>query len=513
MKYPIGIQSFEKIRKDGFVYVDKTHLLYKLANEGCYYFLSRPRRFGKSLLLSTMEAYFQGKRELFKGLALEQLETEWNEYPILHLDLNTGNFNTKDELSTVINRQLILWEELYGKGEGETTLGLRFSGIIRRACEKTGKQTVVLIDEYDKPLLQAIVDDELQEYYRNELRAFYSVLKGQDQYIRFAFLTGVTKFGQLSVFSGLNNLKDITMDNRFIDICGITEKEILSNFDTSVNELAEACNLTREATLIKLKQEYDGYHFRNNCIGVYNPFSLLNTFDSLEFRDYWFATGTPTFLVEVLKRTEYDISQLQDAEVDSALIGAIESFKVNPVPVIYQSGYLTIKGYDENFDIYRLGFPNKEVEKGFINYLAAFYTPIPFQQTSSFIGRFVTDVRSGNVNGFMERLQTLFAGNDYRVAGDKELYFQNAMYLIFKMMGFYTEVEHAISNGRIDILIKTQDYIYVIELKLDGTAEEALRQIDDKGYAAPFAQDPRKLFKVGVNFSSETRGIKEWKVE
>ncbi len=512
MKYPIGIQSFDKIRQDDFVYVDKTHHIYKLANEGCYYFLSRPRRFGKSLLLSTMEAYFQGKRELFKGLALEQLETEWNEYPILHIDLNTGNFNTKDELSTVINRQLLLWEEQYGKGEGETTLGLRFSGIIRRAYEKTGKQVVVLIDEYDKPMLQAIVDDELQEYYRNELRAFYSVLKGQDRYIRFAFLTGVTKFGQLSVFSGLNNLNDISMDEEFIDICGITEKEIHSYFEEVIPALGEANHLTYEETLCKLKEHYDGYHFDYDTVGIYNPFSLLNAFHKNRFRDYWFATGTPTFLVEVLKRTEYDISQLQDAEVDSGLIGAVESFKVNPIPVLYQSGYLTIKGYDDRFGLYQLGFPNKEVEKGFIDYLAPFYTPIPHKQTASFIGNFIKEVESGNVDGFLERLQTLFAGNDYRVAGDKELYFQNSMYLIFKMMGFYTEVEHAICNGRVDILIKTQDYIYVIELKLDGSAEEALKQIDDKGYAAPFAQDSRKLFKVGVNFDSQTRGIKEWKV-
>ncbi len=512
MKYPIGLQSFEGLRNDGYVYVDKTHHVYKLANEGKYYFLSRPRRFGKSLLLSTMEAYFQGKKELFQGLALEQLETEWAEYPILHLDLNTGNFNSQDGLSKVLEEALYEWEKLYGSSPAEQTFGLRFKGVIRRVYEKTGKQVVVLIDEYDKPMLQAITDDDLQEYYRNELRAFYSVLKGQDQYIRFAFLTGVTKFGQLSVFSGLNNLKDITMDHRFVDICGITEKEILTNFDTTVNELAEANNLTREATLQKLKEEYDGYHFEYDTVGIYNPFSLLNTFDSKRFRHYWFATGTPTFLVEVLKRTEYDISQLQDAEVDSGLIGAVESFKVNPIPVIYQSGYLTIKEYDDRFGLYRLGFPNKEVEKGFIDYLAPYYTPIPHKQTASFVGNFIKDVERGNANGFMEGLQTLFAGNDYRVAGDKELYFQNAIYIIFKLMGFYTEVEHAICNGRIDVLIKTSDYIYVIELKLDGSADEALQQIEDKGYALPFIQDPRRLFKIGVDFDSNTRGIKEWEI-
>ncbi len=512
MKYPIGIQNFEKIREGGFVYVDKTHLLYKIANEGCYYFLSRPRRFGKSLLLSTMEAYFQGKRELFKGLALEQLETEWTEYPILHLDLNTGNFNSKEALFVVINNQLAVWEKTYGTEDSETTLELRFTGVIRRAYEKTGKRVVILIDEYDKPMLQAITDDELQEYYRNELRSFYSVMKGQDQYIRFAFLTGVTKFGQLSVFSGLNNLKDITMDARYVDICGITEKEIHAYFEESVETLAEACSLTHEETLQKLKEQYDGYHFRNNSVGIYNPFSLLNTFDSLEFRHYWFATGTPTFLVEVLKRTNYNLYELQDAEIDSDLIGKVESFRDNPVPVIYQSGYLTIKGYDEDFQLYRLGFPNMEVERGFLNYLAPYYTPLPHSEATSFISKFVKDVRGGNVDGFLTGLQTLFAGNDYRVAGDREQYYQNSMYLVFKLMGFYTEVEHSICNGRIDVLIKTKDYIYVIELKLDGSADEALRQIEEKGYSIPFAQDSRKLYKIGINFDGETRSIKEWKV-
>ncbi len=391
-------------------------------------------------------------------------------------------------------------------------MSLRFSGIVRRACEKTGKQVVILFVEYDKPLLQAIADDELQEYYLNELRSFYSVMKGQDQYIRFAFLTGVTKFGQLSVFSGLNNLKDITMDYRFADICGITEKEIHAYFEEVIPQLGEANRLTYEETLKKLKKHYDGYHFEYDTVGIYNPFSLLNTFDSLRFRDYWYATGTPTFLIEVLKRTNYDISQLQDAEISSNLIGSVDSFKENPIPVIYQSGYLTIKGYDERFEMYKLGFPNLEVEKGFIEQLAPYYTPIPHKETSSFIGRFVYDVEKGNVDGFLTGLQTLFAGNDYRVADNREQYYQNSMYLVFKLMGFYTEVEHAICDGRIDVLIKTADYIYVIELKLDGSADEALRQIEEKGYALPFVRDSRRLFKIGINFDGESRSIKEWKV-
>ena len=513
MIYPIGIQDFESLRNDGYVYVDKTALIYKLATTGRYYFLSRPRRFGKSLLISTMEAYFRGKRELFKGLAIEQLEKDWKEYPILHIDLNTAKYDSADALLNVLNDILSYWESQYGTSPTEVTPELRFKGIVRRACEKTGQRVVILVDEYDKPMLQAIGDEALQDEYRNTLKAFYSVLKTQDRYIKFAFLTGVTKFGKVSVFSDLNNLDDISMDNRYIDICGITEQEMHRYFEESLHELAAGERLTYEETCDRLRLLYDGYHFEVDTVGLYNPFSLLNTLNKHKFGDYWFETGTPSFLVYLLKQADYNLNNLQEEMVSADILNSVDSMSKNPIPVIYQSGYLTIKGYDERFRIYKLGFPNKEVENGFVKYLLPMYTPIEENKSEFYIANFVSDIERGNPDGFMERLQSLFADSDYKITGKMEKYFQNSMYLIFKMMGFFTEVERTTSRGRMDIVMKTKDYIYVMELKLDGTADEALRQIDDKGYAEPFKTDGRQIYKIGVSFSSETRGIEDWRIE
>ena len=513
MKFPIGIQNFESLRNDNYVYVDKTALIYKLADTGRYYFLSRPRRFGKSLLVSTLEAYFSGKKELFRGLAIENLEKDWEEYPILHLDLNTAKYDSADALLNVLNDVLSNWEATYGTSPTEVTPELRFKGIIRRAWERTGRRVVILVDEYDKPMLQAIGNEGLQEEYRNILKAFYSVLKTQDRYIRFALLTGVTKFGKVSVFSDLNNLDDISMDSRYIDICGITEAEIHKYFEESLHSLAESEGIGYEGVCEKLRLMYDGYHFRNGCVGIYNPFSLLNTLNKLEFGDYWFETGTPSFLVHLLKEADYDLNNLQKEQVSADVLNSIDSMSRNPIPVIYQSGYLTIKGYDERFKIYKLGFPNKEVEDGFIKYLTPMYTPIENNKTEFFVASFVDDVESGNPEGFMERLQSLFADTDYEITGKLEKYFQNSMYLVFKLLGFYAEVERRTSRGRIDIVIQTADYVYVMELKLDGTADDALRQIDERGYADPFMSDSRHLYKIGVNFSSATRGIEEWKIK
>ena len=513
MKFPIGIQNFESLRNDNYVYVDKTALIYKLADTGRYYFLSRPRRFGKSLLVSTLEAYFSGKKELFRGLAIENLEKDWEEYPILHLDLNTAKYDSTDALLNVLNDVLSNWETSYGTSPTEVTPELRFKGIIRRAWERTGRRVVILVDEYDKPMLQAIGNEGLQEEYRNILKAFYSVLKTQDRYIRFALLTGVTKFGKVSVFSDLNNLDDISMDSRYIDICGITEAEIHKYFEESLHSLAESEGIGYEGVCEKLRLMYDGYHFRNGCVGIYNPFSLLNTLNKLEFGDYWFETGTPSFLVHLLKEADYDLNNLQKEQVSADVLNSIDSMSRNPIPVIYQSGYLTIKGYDERFKIYKLGFPNKEVEDGFIKYLTPMYTPIENNKTEFFVASFVDDVESGNPEGFMERLQSLFADTDYEITGKLEKYFQNSMYLVFKLLGFYAEVERRTSRGRIDIVIQTADYVYVLEVKLDGTADDALRQIDERGYADPFMSGNRHIYKIGVNFSSATRGIEEWKIK
>ena len=366
MKYPIGIQDFEKLRTKGYSYVDKSRFVYKLATEGEYYFLSRPRRFGKSLFLSTLEAYFQGKKELFEGLAIYDLETEWKKYPIFHIDLNTANFREKDSLYTVLNDYLTTWESKYGTRESEATLALRFKGVIARAAEKEGCGVVILIDEYDKPILQTLRDPELQAEHRAQLKAFYSVLKTQDRYIKFAFLTGVTKFGKVSVFSDLNNLTDISMDHRYISICGMTEKELLTNFKEGINEFAEANGDSETETIAKISMRYAGYHFEENSEEIYNPFSVLNTLANSRYDDYWFKANTHTFLIDILKKHDYCITDLNKAQVKANMMNNVDS---NPIPVIYQSGYLTIKSYDERFKNYQLGFPNKEVEEGILNTL------------------------------------------------------------------------------------------------------------------------------------------------
>ncbi len=366
MKYPIGIQDFEKLRTNGYSYVDKSRFVYKLATEGEYYFLSRPRQFGKSLFLSTLEAYFQGKKELFEGLAIYDLETEWKKYPIFHIDLNTANFREKDSLYTVLNDYLTTWESKYGTRESEATLALRFKGVIARAAEKEGCGVVILIDEYDKPILQTLRTPELQAEHRAQLKAFYSVLKTQDRYIKFAFLTGVTKFGKVSVFSDLNNLTDISMDHRYISICGMTEKELLTNFKEGINELASANEDNETETIDKLRMRYSGYHFEENSEEIYNPFSVLNTLANSRYDDYWFKANTHTFLIDILKKHDYCITDLNKAQVKVNMMNNVDS---NPIPVIYQSGYLTIKSYDERFKNYQLGFPNKEVEEGILNIL------------------------------------------------------------------------------------------------------------------------------------------------
>ena len=366
MKYPIGIQDFEDLQRNGYAYVDKTNFVYKLADEGKYYFLSRPRRFGKSLFLSTLEAYFQGKKELFKGLAIYDLETEWKKYPIFHIDLNTANFREKDSLYTVLNDYLTTWECKYETRESEATLALRFKGVIARAAEKEGCGVVILIDEYDKPILQTLRDPELQAEHRAQLKAFYSVLKTQDRYIKFAFLTGVTKFGKVSVFSDLNNLTDISMDHRYISICGMTEKELLTNFKEGIGELASANEDNETETIDKLRMRYSGYHFEENSEEIYNPFSVLNTLANSRYDDYWFKANTHTFLIDILKKHDYCITDLNKAQVKANMMNNVDS---NPIPVIYQSGYLTIKSYDERFKNYQLGIPNKEVEEGILNTL------------------------------------------------------------------------------------------------------------------------------------------------
>ena len=510
--YPIGIQNFESLRKDGFFYIDKTALVYQLVKTGRYYFLSRPRRFGKSLLISTLEAYFQGKKELFTGLAIEKLEKDWIEYPILHLDLNIERYDTPESLGNILEKNLAEWEKLYGAEISERTFSLRFAGIIKRACEQTGQRVVILVDEYDKPMLQAIGNQELQKEYRNALKPFYGVLKTMDGCIKFALLTGVTKFGKVSVFSDLNNLNDLSMWNKYIDICGISDKELQENLEEEMHEFAEAQGMMYEQFRDKLREYYDGYHFTQNSIGIYNPFSLLNAFDRKEFGSYWFETGTPTYLIELLKRYHYDLEHMAHAETYADVLNSIYGDE-EPLPVIFQSGYLTIKGYDERFGLYRLGFPNREVEEGFVKFLVPYYTRFNKIEAPFEVLKFVQEIERGEPDAFFRRLQSFFADTPYELVKDLELHYQNVLFIVFKLVGFYVKAEYHTSQGRIDLVLQTDKYIYVMEFKLDGTAEEALQQINDKQYALPFAADSRKVLKIGVNFSNTTRNIERWVVE
>lgn len=512
MKYPIGIQNFGEIRRDGYVYVDKTALAYKMISEGKYYFLSRPRRFGKSLLLSTFEAYFSGEKELFEGLAVHDLEKEWTVYPILHLDLNSREYKDESSLSAELNRHLEKWEKRYGDEYKDRANEERFLHVIENAFEQTGKRVVILVDEYDKPLLQTIGNEALQNAYRSMLKAFYGVLKTCDRYIRFAFLTGVTKFGKVSVFSDLNNLIDISLDRRYVSICGITENELHAQFDASVEALAEANGMTKEGCYARLKYDYDGYHFDSNTPGIYNPFSILNTLSSQQFRDYWFETGTPTFLVHQLQKTNYRLENMTEERLTADTLNSIDIMDENPLPLLFQSGYLTIKGYDAEFKTYLLDFPNREVREGFVKYLVPFYTPKKKDKTTFDISNFVREIRTGDADGFMHRLEGFFANGDYALMGDKELYFHNAVYVFFTLLGLYVEVERHTTSGRMDILVQTKDYIYIFELKIDQSADVALKQIEEKGYAKPFASDPRKMFKIGLNFSTEKHCIDDWRV-
>lgn len=512
--YPIGIQNFEDLRRNGYIYVDKTALIHRLVRTGKYYFLGRPRRFGKSLMISTLEAYFQGKRELFKGLDIEILEKEWTVRPVLHLDLNSRNYNGIESLKAILNQHLEKWEKMYGCEKQNRAPEERFAYIIEHAAKQTGQNVAILIDEYDKPLIQAIGNEKLQDEYRNTLKAFYGNLKSCDGYIKFAILTGVTRFSRVSIFSDLNNLNDITMDDNYSALCGITEKELKGNFEPDIRQLAEKMNISFDETCNRLKKLYDGYHFTENGEGMYNPFSLLNTFYRMELDNYWFATGTPTLLVKMLKQNDYRLSNLTEGvQASSYELNGMENTENNPVPMFFQTGYLTIKDYDKEFKTYTLGFPNEEVEHGFINFLMPSYVNINEHESAFQIMNFVKEVRAGKIDDFMARLQSFMAGTPYELARQQELHYQNVLYIMFSLLGFYTEAEYHTSQGRIDMVVKTKEYIYVMEFKLEGTAEEAIKQINEKQYAAPFASDPRKLYKIGVNFSRETRNIERWIVE
>ena len=511
--YPIGIQTFETIHKEGYCYVDKTGWIYRLVKSGKYYFLSRPRRFGKSLLISTLEAYFRGKKDLFAGLTIGKLEQDWAEYPVLHLDLNARFYENAASLVAILNQHLEQWEAVYGDEKKERAPEERFAYLIEKISRTTGRQVVVLVDEYDKPLLQAIGKPALQDAYRNLLKAFYGVMKSKDAYIRFALLTGVTKFSKLSVFSDLNNLQDISMDDEYASICGMTEQELHTVFGEEIRSLSRNNGMSEDETKQKLKEWYDGYHFSANSPDIYNPFSLLNVFSTRQFGSYWFETGTPTFLIQLLKQGHYDLYNLYNEQVSADMLGDLDNIGGNPLPILYQSGYLTLKEYDREFGTYALGFPNREVAEGFNRHLLMNFAQVPSGNPTFQIQRFVQEIRRGDTDAFMRRLQSFFADTPYELARDLEVHYQNVLFIVCKLLGFYVQAEYHTSQGRIDMVLKTEQYIYVMEFKLEGTAEEALRQIEDRRYALPFAADERKVYRVGVNFSNRQRNIEKWIVK
>ena len=528
MKYPIGIQDFESIISGGYVYVDKTGLIYRLVTEGKIYFLSRPRRFGKSLLVSTLEAYFKGKKDLFKGLAIDELETEWVEHPVFHISFGGENFIESGALESKINANLNKWEELYGKAPVATTFGGRFLHTLQAAHQKTGKRAVVLIDEYDKPLLDVLdtgysttVDGKerlLEEHHRNILKGLYSVFKEADADLQFVLLTGVTKFSQVSVFSGFNQPADISMDPRYEALCGITEEELYSYFEKSIAEMAETYAYSIEEMKHELKRQYDGYHFGPKLIDIYNPFSLLNAFASKIMQDYWFRSGTPTYLIRLLNHTQENLNELTGRYYTPGQFIDYKADVEKPLPMIFQSGYLTIKDCNLRRNTYLLDFPNNEVKNGFVTMVASDYLK---SRTDS--GSWTLDVidalEAGDLEQFRKLLTSFLADIPYSMRRketerERERYFHYTFYLLMRMVSCYTVyTEKQQSEGRVDCIVETPNYIYIFEFKLDGTADEALQQIEDKGYARPYEADTRKLFKVGTVFSSETGTISEFKIK
>ena len=528
-KLPIGIQDFEKLRGGNFVYVDKTQYVYQLAQLGAPFFLGRPRRFGKSLFLSTLKAYFEGKKELFEGLKIAELEKEWTEYPVFYLDFNTAASNNLETMNAALDYTLSKYEKDWSieKISGEPSI--RFSYIISEAHKKFGQKVVVLVDEYDKPLINTMDNAEMNENLRNVLKGFYGILKGADAHLRFVFLTGVTKFSKVSIFSDLNQLIDISLDERFAEICGISETELLQNFQPEIQALAERRNLTHEQAFAELKKRYDGYHFAKVSADIYNPFSLLNTFGSLDFAYYWFATGTPTFLAKALRNQNYDIRKFDDDVTIAA--NSVMDYRVeneNLVPLLYQSGYLTIKNYDNTLDEYVLGFPNEEVKYGFLNELLPAFVLKPIASGNFSVTDFLRKLMNDDIEGFMTSLKAFFAAIPYDAIEQKhrdEQYYQHVFYLLFTLMGQFAQTEVKNNKGRADAIVKTTNNIYVFEFKINDslpcgegrggatTAEDALKQINSKDYAIPYTADHRKLVKIGVEFSQTEKGIKRWVVE
>ena len=529
IRYPIGIQTFRNIIEGGYLYIDKTGFVHDLATNYSYVFLSRPRRFGKSLLSSTIHSYFAGEAELFKGLKAGELKKEWTKHPVFHFDMSTAKHLNEEQLLSELNLKLARYEEIYGKGESEEEINQRLEGLVRRAVEQTHEKAVIIIDEYDAPLLDVMNDKERLAPMRQIMRNFYSPIKSLDPYLRFVFITGINKFAQLSIFSELNNLQNISMMPKYSAICGISQSEIDTQMQEPVRRMADSLGISYEETLEELKHNYDGYHFSGRSEDIYNPFSLIKSLDAQDFGSYWFDTGTPTYLLERLKNSEID-----ETTLDSMPMIPESDFDVSPeisdnvLPMLYQTGYLTIKEYDWALHLYTLGYPNKEVKIGFTQGLLAQYKNRS-TTGSGFVAKFYVAMYKHDINTALSLMQSYLAGIPYDLENKSEKHFQTIIYLIFSLLGYYTQAEVKSAIGRADAVCRTKDRIYVFEFKVDGSAEEALRQIDEKGYLIPYRFDgaesgdgasvastgsatSRELVKVGVNISTQTRTIESWKV-
>lgn len=506
--YPVGIQTFSEIRERGFVYVDKTEFIYKLFS-GKYYFLSRPRRFGKSVLLSTLEAYYQGRRDLFRGLAIDSLTDVWEERPVLRLDLNSGIYDSVEGLLSELNRYLEMWESIYGDEKKDRNVSERFGYVITRACELTGKRVAILIDEYDKPLLNAFGNEELAREFRTILKAFYSNLKTCDRYIEIAMITGVARFSKVSVFSDLNNLRDISFEDEFAAICGITAEEIDRYFESGIQAIADRKGKSYDEVRDALRESYDGYHFAKVSPDIYNPFSLLNAFAAREIGKYWFRTGTPTYLVRLLEKADLNLPTLVPYEIDGDELEAAGILAEDPIPAFYQTGYLTIKEYLPRYETYVLDYPNKEVKEGFLKFLVPYYLAKTTADTEKRfnVSKFVRDVRDGKIESFMKSLDSLIAGVPYSTTKSAEDHFQTAIYLLFTLMGYLTRTEERTANGRIDLTVETDRYVYLFEFKIDKSARVAMDQIRGREYWRKFLSSGKEIYLVGANFNTRTRTL------
>ena len=511
--YPIGIQTFEKIRTRNYMYVDKTEYIYRMVHaDSNYFFLSRPRRFGKSLLTSTLEAYFQGRKDLFKGLAMDLLETEWTEYPVLRFDMSLGKHMEKEQLERYLSSQLELMEHKYGILTESPDANIRLTNLIRRAYEQTGRQVVVLIDEYDAPLLDVVHEEKNLPVLRNIMRNFYSPLKACDPYLRFVFLTGITKFSQLSIFSELNNIKNISMLPEYAAICGITEEEMATQMDEDLDILAGRLNVNREEVVKKLKAHYDGYHFTWPSPDIYNPFSLLNAFADGRLDSYWFGSGTPTYLIEMLNRFGVLPSKIGGNEVVAADFDAPTERMESITPLLYQSGYVTIKGYDEMFQIYTLDIPNAEVRIGLMRSLIPYYVTRDTQSTNTTVVNLARALVRGDMDGMLRLLQTFLSTVPYCDRTDYEGHYQQMLYIIFSLLGAYVDVEVRTPMGRVDMVMRTATTLYIVELKLNQSAEAAIQQIDLKNYPERFALCGLPMVKVSINFDMERHTLKDWMI-